>query len=176
MNVNIPYRKIMKAILDGYTLEPYGPHGPIHWARVYENGMKIAEATGADKEIVELFALFHDSRRINDGQDYDHGARGAKLASTLRGNLLLMDDRRFNLLHDACAFHTYGKTEGDITLLTCWDADRLDIGRVGIKPVAPRLGTRAAKEIIEWAYQNSLDDYRPDTILRLWGINQYCQS
>ncbi|MGO9117211.1 MAG: hypothetical protein ACLQPD_06315 [Desulfomonilaceae bacterium] len=43
-------------------------------------------------------------------------------------------------------------------MLTCWDADRLDIGRVGLKPVARKLCTEAAKkpEMIEWAYERSL--------------------
>ena len=161
---------IIQNILSRYALELDGPHGPVHWARVYENGTRIAEQTGADREIVALFALFHDSRRKDDGGDNGHGIRGAKLAKELRGTLYDLDDRRFKLLYDACALHTDGKTAGDMTMLTCWDADRLDIGRVGIKPAAVCLGTGAAKEMIEWAYQNALDNYRPEQILRMWGI------
>jgi uncharacterized protein len=46
---------------------------------------------------------------------------------------------------------------GDITVLTCWDADRLDLGRVGIRPAAHRLCTDAARDpaMIEWAYRRS---------------------
>ena len=162
--------QIMKAILYGYTLELDGPHGPVHWARVYENGMRMADITNADQEIVALFSLFHDSRRKDDGGDSGHGLRGAELAKELRGTLYDLDAMRFKLLYDACALHSDGKTTGDITMLTCWDADRLDIGRVGIKPVPERLCTDAAKGMIEWAYQNSLDNYRPENILEMWGM------
>jgi len=41
---------------------------------------------------------------------------------------------------------------------TCWDADRLDLGRVGKKPDPLRLCTAAARkpEIISAAYARSL--------------------
>ncbi|HSW29094.1 MAG TPA: hypothetical protein VLH75_06290 [Longimicrobiales bacterium] len=35
---------------------------------------------GADPLVADLFALFHDARRWNDGGDREHGARGAALA------------------------------------------------------------------------------------------------
>lgn len=46
----------------------------------------------------------------------------------------------------------------DITVQTCWDADRLDLGRVGIRPDPDRLCTSAAKEsdLLEWAYARSV--------------------
>ena len=42
--------------------------------------------------------------------------------------------------------------------MTCWDADRLDLGRVGIRPDPRRLFTAAARspELLSWAYQRSL--------------------
>jgi uncharacterized protein len=45
-----------------------------------------------------------------------------------------------------------------MTVLTCWDADRLDLGRVGIKPNPHRLCTAAARDpmMIEWAYKRSI--------------------
>jgi uncharacterized protein len=41
---------------------------------------------------------------------------------------------------------------------TCWDADRLDLGRVGKRPDPRRLCTPAARDrdVIEWAYRRSL--------------------
>jgi uncharacterized protein len=33
----------------------------------------------------------------------------------------------------------------DVTIQTCWDADRLDLGRVGTKPNPTYLGTAAAR-------------------------------
>ena len=43
-------------------------HGPSHWVRVERNGLYIARRTGANQAVVSLFALFHDSRRENDGR------------------------------------------------------------------------------------------------------------
>jgi uncharacterized protein len=60
------------------------------------------------------------------------------------------------LLVRACSGHTGGTIEDDqdITVLTCWDADRLDLGRVG-KTIDPnRLCTAAARspEVVASAY------------------------
>jgi uncharacterized protein len=56
------------------------------------------------------------------------------------------------------AYHTDGMVAADPTTQTCWDADRLDLGRVGIRPNAELLCTPAARapQIIEWAWQRSL--------------------
>lgn len=71
---------LMRAILDGYLLPVMGIHGLPHWGRVFETGLRPAEITGADLEVVALFAVFHDSRRVNEGTDPDQGPRGAELA------------------------------------------------------------------------------------------------
>ena len=44
----------------------------------------------------------------------------------------------------------------------CWDADRLDLGRVGYMPHPSRLCTPAARdaELIRWAYERSVRPYR----------------
>lgn len=161
---------ILKAILAGYRLPVRGPHGIVHWARVLENGRRLAEATGADAEVVGLFALFHDARRINEVRDDGHGLRGARLARSLRGTLVHLDDRRFDLLHEACRLHTDGHTDGDPTLLACWDADRLDLGRVGIVPRPHLLCTDAAREILAWAHDRAIADHEPASVLAGWDF------
>ena len=161
---------IMKVILEGYTLPVRGDHGVVHWARVLENGLRVAEVTGADPEVVTLFALFHDSRRINEVRDDGHGLRGAKFASSLRGSLIHLDDTRFELLFEACRLHTDGYTDGDLTLQACWDADRLDLGRVGITPQPHRLCTDAARELIAWADWRATQGHEPEAVLRTWGL------
>lgn len=130
-----------------------GIHGIAHWARVRTNGIRLAEQTGANPEVVELFAFLHDSKRLNDGRDPKHGARAAEFAASLRGSLLTLSEKEFELLRFACEYHTDGLTEADITIQTCWDADRLDLGRVGIRPDPRHLCTPAAREsaMIEWA-------------------------
>jgi len=161
---------ILRAVLAGYALPVRGPHGVVHWARVLENGLRVAAATGADAEVVTLFALFHDARRVNESWDDGHGRRGGDFARTLRGSLVHLDDARFELLFDACDRHTDGHTTGDPTLLACWDADRIDLGRVGITPRAARLGTDAGRALIPWAYARSVAGHEPAAVLAAWGF------
>lgn len=160
---------ILGAILDGYILPVDGFHGVVHWARVLQNGLRIAEANGADREVVTLFALFHDSRRVNEGRDDGHGLRGGELARSLRGKLIHLDDDRFDLLFEACRLHTAGHTARDRTLSACWDADRLDLGRVGITPDPRRLGTEAGRDILAWAHVRAVESYEPTEVLASWG-------
>jgi uncharacterized protein len=122
-------------------------HGPAHWLRVVRNGLLLAERTGADQNVVQLFALFHDSCRINDGHDPQHGQRGAELAATLRGSHFELPDSAFELLHHACTWHTDGLHHADPTIGTCWDADRLDLGRVGIMPHERYMSTEFGREL-----------------------------
>jgi len=161
---------IIHQVLVDYALPIRGDHGVVHWARVLENGRRLAGATGAKIEVVTLFALFHDSRRVNEYTDFGHGHRGAELARSLRGTLVHLSDDDFDLLYEACRLHTSGLTEGDITLQVCWDADRLDLGRVGITPEPDRLCTDAARELIPWASARAALGYEPAFIAREWGI------
>lgn len=161
---------ILAAVLRGYILPVRGDHGIVHWARVLENGLRIAETNGADREVVALFAIFHDSRRVNEDRDDDHGLRGGEFARSLRGDLVHLDDARFALLFDACRLHTDGLTTGDRTLLTCWDADRLDLGRVGIAPDPWQLGTKAGRRLVDWAHVRALEWYVPRDVLASWGV------
>src|SRR5262245_19305144 len=113
---------IVAEILRGYALPARGFHGVVHWARVLENGLRLAESTGANAAVVQLFAVFHDSRRENEGTDPAHGRRGANLAAELRGRLFELPDADFELLYRACEWHTEGRTDPDLTVQTCWDA------------------------------------------------------
>ena len=45
----------------------------------------------------------------------------------------------------ACEEHTNGGVGSDPTVGVCWDADRLNLWRVGIRPDPRLLSTRAAK-------------------------------
>jgi uncharacterized protein len=122
-------------------------HGPDHWRRVERNAMLLATRTGSDVTVVRLFALFHDSRRLSDGWDDGHGARGAEYAASLRGDAFHLSDDQFELLHYACVWHTDGLHHEDPTIGTCWDADRLDLGRVSIIPHPRFMSTTFGREI-----------------------------
>ena len=149
---------LLDAIRARFVLDWDGIHGSRHWARVRANGLRLAAETGADVAVIEYFAVLHDSQRYDDGHDPAHGPRAAAWAAEIRDEMIHLDDTQFELLCDACSYHTMGKTDGDVTVQTCWDADRLDLGRVGIRPDPRYLCTDAAKdeEFIRWAYQRSL--------------------
>jgi uncharacterized protein len=167
---------LVARILDGYALPRRGVHGVAHWARVLQNGRRLASLTdGVDLDVIELFAIFHDSRRVNESLDWGHGRRGAQLAAQLRGLAFELDDPRFALLEYACNEHTSGKTSADPTVQVCWDADRLDLLRVGIRPRPSLLCTAAARQpdILEWANGNAMVFLVPDLIGQEWGLQLY---
>lgn len=167
-------REIISAILAQYSLPLYGVHGLAHWARVLENGRRLSTLSGAKIQVVELFAVFHDACRQNEIIDDGHGKRGAELAACLRGDLLNLNDTDFELLFQACARHTDGQINADITLQTCWDSDRLDLARVCIQPDPRYLCTPAARnpQIIDWAVRRSQAPGTPDLIYTEWGLPQ----
>jgi len=166
-------KPILHAILDDYVLPIGGDHGVAHWARVLENGLRLAEETGANVEVVQLFAVLHDSRRINEVTDPEHGPRAAEFAIELRGTVFDLDDHDFQLLYWACHGHTSERTHPDVTIQTCWDSDRLDLGRVGIVPHPSRLCTEVAKrpETIKWADGRASFGVVPAFVLDEWGID-----
>jgi uncharacterized protein len=160
--------QLLAAIIDQMAIDPRGIHGLSHWARVHDNGLRLAAGTGADRRVVALFALLHDSRRVNDHADPDHGPRGAALAEQCRRDgLLLLDEEPLRLLLTACRLHTVAHTHDDATVRTCFDADRLDLARVG-KTVDPDfLCTDAARDsaVIAWASGQSRAGIIPDNII-----------
>ncbi len=148
----------MDILKDECTLSFDGIHGIHHWRRVRAIGIKLAPKTGASIELVELFAFLHDLKRVDDGSDRHHGKRAAEYIRTIQGKYIFLPQVELDLLCYACEFHTAGLTDADITVQTCWDADRLDLGRVGIRPDKRLLCTEAAKDpgIMKWAYEMSL--------------------
>lgn len=137
---------LVKAVVLQFKLPLSSIHGPAHWMRVRTNGLELAASTGANPIVIELFALFHDSCRENDGQDPMHGPRGAALVEIFhqKGLFQCRSDELHSLM-TACHGHTHEKNSSDITIATCWDADRLDLPRVGITPSPHRLCTDAAR-------------------------------
>ena len=166
-------KPIVDAILAQYSLPLAGIHGVAHWARVLETGVRLAEVTGANLEVVRLFAVFHDAQRVTEKTDPSHGIRGASFAAELRGKLFDVSDDDFDLLFVACAGHMDHPTDDDPTVQTCWDADRLDLGRVGMKIDPLWLGEATVDEhadIMEWADRRARSQAIPDLIHRDWGI------
>jgi uncharacterized protein len=154
--VSIPdAARLVDAVLERSTGKNSFIHGESHWRRVAAAGLTLLpETPGADPALVFLFALFHDSMRLNDNYDPLHGPRGAALARELRGKAFDLEDAEMGLLAFACEEHTNGGIGSDPTVGVCWDADRLNLWRVGIIPDPRFLSTEAARseERIAWAH------------------------
>lgn len=147
-----------------FRIDLEGIHGATHWGRVHRHGMYLARLTGADHRVVELFAFLHDSQREDEWEDPGHGARASEYARWLvRRGALELDAQALALVTTACDGHSDGGLEADITVQVCWDADRLDLGRVGIRPDPRRLCTAAARcpRYIEAAWRWSRGGRRP---------------
>ncbi len=71
MLINLWWRRKKSDLLlkHQYRLYWHGKHGVIHWSRVYENGIKLADQDGVNAEVVQFFSIFHDSRRRNESWD-----------------------------------------------------------------------------------------------------------
>jgi uncharacterized protein len=160
-------------IVEKYPQNLWGLHGVAHWARVLENGRFLGPQFGADLRVVELFAVLHDCQRMNDQCDDGHGQRAADFALSLRGSVLTLSDEAFDLLYLACQKHTDAGHSDDPTVAVCWDADRLDLGRVGIAPDPQRLNTWIGRRLdtIEWAFRRSQQLEAPRLVMDEWHLS-----
>jgi len=162
---------LIRVILARSSLPATSVHGITHWARVLENGRRIAPVTGADPRVLEFFSVLHDSCRESDGYDPEHGPRAAALARELRADIDLAD-QEFAWLLEACHSHTRGAPfDAPVSVLTCLDADRLDIPRVGMKIKPDLLFTAAARDpaVLSWATDRAERRSLPSLLRDEWG-------
>lgn len=143
-------------------------HGPQHWQAVAHAGLYLADATaGADREVVLLFGLFHDAMRLHDNHDPDHGRRAAVLVTQLAGRHFSLAPAAHGKLTLPCAGHADGFVSADPTIGVCWDADRLNLWRVGVEPDPRWLSTEAGRAAIGWSRTIHLGHYIwPDLFAR----------
>lgn len=138
---------LIRAVEEGSTSRDSEDHGPQHWRCVALTGIRLARQTpGASPLIAFLFGLFHDARRENDYWDPGHGERGAQLAETFqaRGLLTLLEQNFADLLL-ACKTHTEADPTDNPVIGICYDADRLNLWRVRVRPNSDFLSTDAGK-------------------------------
>ena len=126
----------------GYT------HGVKHWDRVAKFG-EMLFIEGADKDVIMAFAYLHDSERKDNGEDFEHGKRASIFIDTIRDTELnFLNDSQIAKLKRACELHTVEHRTGDLTIEICFDADRMDLLRVGIKPLPDRMATERGAELV----------------------------
>ena len=146
---------LLEMVRSQFRLDWQGIHGAPHWARVRYHGIALAGELGLPAAVPALFAI-HDSQRRDDHVDPEHGMRAANYADWLwRKGWIELDSGSMQLLREACEGHSEGHVDAHPLVQACWDADRLDLGRVGIRPDPRRLCTEPAR--------------RPEWIERAWN-------
>lgn len=155
------YEKLLESIKEKFQLDLLGDHGIYHWKRVEKIGLYLSKATKANVDIVRLFAVLHDSKRVNEFIDPEHGLQAAEFVKKLyKEGRLNISSIQLQQLEFACKYHSdTSKKIDDITILTCWDSDRLDIWRVGKAPSPLYMKTNFAKkqEAIDYSYKVFLE-------------------
>ena len=67
----------------------------------------------------------------------------------IRDTLLkALTDEQIEKLKQACEQHTIAHRTGDITIDTCFDADRMDLPRVGITPLPDKMATKKGAQLV----------------------------
>jgi uncharacterized protein len=152
-----PYDRtgLIALIKSEFKLDWDGIHGANHWARVLHHGKTIGELRQADLLVVELFGFLHDSCRLNDGRDPQHGQRAADFAHGIQGDFYQLTPKQLDTLCFAMQHHSGGEVSTNATIQTCWDSDRLDLGRVGIIP-SPKFISAEGAQFIDYAFDLSL--------------------
>lgn len=148
---------VVDEVIRQYRLEHDGFHGPAHWERVLVNCLLLQQVLPnyVCEHTAFLFALFHDSRRFDEGTDINHGRRGADyFLQMYETGELPLETGFFSTIADfeamksrayrAMAYHTTSRFENDPKVASCLDGDRLDLMRVGIYPDINRLHYQSA--------------------------------
>ncbi|MDZ7676577.1 MAG: Sir2 family NAD-dependent protein deacetylase [Acidimicrobiales bacterium] len=161
---------LAERVRDGATHRRSRVHGPRHWLTVAWIGARLAhDIPEIDPVVVTLFAMMHDCQRLHDGTDPDHGIRAARMAEALLADEGLLSESQLGSLVSACAGHSDGYTTGDPTVGACWDADRLDLWRIGASPHPSMLSHESSAGVMAWSRSFTdlgrgdvaWDDWRP---------------
>jgi len=91
---------------------------------------------------------------------------------TARGEAFDLEEAEIGLLGFACEEHANGGVSPDPTVGVCWDADRLNLWRVGIRPDPRFLSTEAARsgERIVWARDLQGECFAWEKLYRGFGL------
>jgi uncharacterized protein len=140
-------------VLDDYMPQaawfhsPGGIHGLAHTARVLVWANLLAEALGADVEVVRWAAAVHDVGRVDDGRDPEHGERSATWWLNAGAVAPALGEAQRQAVASAVRWHVPWDDQVPMAARTPeWvclkDADGLDRARLASVPVSgldPRL-------------------------------------
>ena len=130
------------ALIGKYRKYREGIHGEKHARNVCILAARIAERCGGDQDVIQWAALLHDIGRENDGNDPDHGERGAEIAEHIIKTENLRPDIEMvkQCIHQHCR---PPRTSHEAKVMS--DADKLDRFRLGMNAMNEEL-----LELGEW--------------------------
>ena len=149
-------------------------HGIAHWTRVHRYGLLLADSLGlseAEKLAIALFGWTHDLARTDDGGGNQHSLDGAKYVHVVTKTLFNdFPEDILNIISCAIRYHSDGMNaeealhelpianhsnwshESVLNVISCcWDADRLDLLRLGIVPDESKMSTIYWRDILPLA-------------------------
>lgn len=137
----LPLKDLVEFVSKKWQLDEL--HGLKHWKNVHRNGVLLMQMqSNVNPFVVIAFAYLHDCCRINNGNDESHGERALGAIDEIRNTILKnFSNEEISLLKAACLLHTSIQKVGNPTIDICFDADRLDLDRVGIKPNPLKMAT-----------------------------------
>ncbi len=121
-------------------------HGVSHLRRVAILSGRLANAVGEDVESAVVMGFLHDCARKDDGNDTEHGHESAFLARGLIDRFYPHLD--VNRICEAIAGHADGEVTTDPLTACLWDADRLELKRIGRTVDPDLLSTVVAKRLV----------------------------
>ncbi len=145
VGASVSWAELIDYLAEHSPLSQSEIHGVNHWSSVIGTGLILSSRLGGlNDDLIRLFGLLHDACREDEGDDPDHGRRAGKLVRRLHGRLFNLGGHELGLLEEACAGHSDGTTHDDLTVGAMWDADRLNLIRLGIIPHRRYLSTQSA--------------------------------
>ncbi|MBV9946472.1 MAG: hypothetical protein JOZ69_06470 [Myxococcales bacterium] len=159
--------------LGAFARFPSHIHGPAHWFRVRRFGALLSAREGLPtdaRRCVEIFSLVHDLARLDDGGGNQHAIDGASYVDEVLPAVFgALPSEQIETVRAAIRYHSDGlvaQAAGELglfdrvaapresvvrTIACCWDADRLDLPRVGILPQPRLMSTASWRDILPLA-------------------------
>ena len=120
-------------------------HGDDHWRCVAATGLALAPWLGdVDRTLVFCFGLLHDTRRRTDSFDPSTALARRRSRTSCAKRRARPRRRTIREPHGGARRPRERLVSTDPTIGTCWDADRLHLPRVGIRPRRELVSTEAA--------------------------------